>query len=60
MVPEQRMILRGKRQKQMPAWMLWQLSRKEVMRATIMETRGGDEFKKVCGRENWQHPVIIG
>lgn len=50
MVPEQRMNLRGKRQKQVAVRKLWQQSRKAVMREIIMETKEGDGFKKICGR----------
>lgn len=46
MVPEQRIHLKGKRQKQVAIRRLWQSSRKEVMRAGIMETKKGDGFSR--------------
>lgn len=54
------MNLRGKRQKQLAVRRLWQQSRKEVIWAVIMEIKGGDGLKKICGRINWQDLVIIG
>lgn len=35
------------------------MEQKEVMRAGIRETKGGDEFEKICGRKNFQDLVIF-
>lgn len=51
------MDLKEKRQKQVQLGCA--IEQKEVMRAGIRETKGGDELEKICGRKNFQDLVIF-